>query len=110
MQTIAVIDPQRIRVEPLPPSDSPGKGIHCFRVLFETRSGRCFITAGEAMRLRQLDAHWVKQALINLALHHGRVWLEDALLSDPGLILHHSDAYEPLAGAIGSPKLARGTQ
>jgi hypothetical protein len=94
----AVIDPDRIRVTEITGRHERGaNGLYWFLVLFETRSGRCFITVGEAQHLRELDADWVKRALLNLAITRGRGCLEDALVSQSGLMLHHSDAYEPLA-------------
>jgi hypothetical protein len=99
-------DPDRIRVRALEAHSAAAPGAHWFQVLFETRSGRCFITAGEARRLRELNPEWVKRALLNLAAKRGRGWLEDALVSTPGLMLHCSDADEPWAAnslAISTP-------
>lgn len=91
-----MIDPDRIRVEPINPlDDRAGFARHWFRVLFETRSGRCFINPREAALIGELNPAWVKRALLNLALQRGRGWLEDELVSSPGLMLFHSDAHYP---------------
>jgi hypothetical protein len=90
-----VIDPKRVQVESICTSeDLAAGGLHWFQVFFETGSGRCFITAGEALRLRELNTDWVKRALLNLAAQYGSSWLELALSSSPGLLLHYADAHE----------------
>jgi hypothetical protein len=95
-----MIDPERIRVQAITsPDEVCAPGLHWFHVVLETRTGRCFITSGEAQHLRQLSTDWVKQALLNLAEKRGRGWLEEALDRSPGLMLHHSDAYDPVGGA-----------
>jgi hypothetical protein len=91
-----VIDPKHIQIESICGCEElEVPGLHWFQVFFETGSGRCFITAGEARRLRELSTGWVKQALSNLAREYGSTWLEQALASSPGLLLHYSDAHEP---------------
>jgi hypothetical protein len=92
----AAIDPDRIRVEPLSRrAERIAPAVHCFQVLFGSRSGRCFITELEAEKLNDLNPAWVKRALLNLAARRGRGWLEDALVGGRGLRLNHTDALEP---------------
>jgi hypothetical protein len=98
-----VVDPDRIRVQAIAaPEGQVAPGMYWFKVLFETRSGRCCITAGEAQHLCQLNVDWVKRALINLAVQRGRGWLEDALVSRAGLMLHRCDAKE-FSGRAADP-------
>jgi len=92
-----VIDAGQDRLESIP-EDLARPGLHWFRVVFDSGSGRCGITTAEAQRLRQLNTDWVRRALLNLASRYGRPWLEDALRSRPGLLLRHSDASEPREG------------
>jgi hypothetical protein len=81
-----VIDPRRIQVESIcPDEDLANTGLHWFQVFFKTGSGRCFITAGEAQRLRPLSTAWVERALSNLARMYGTAWLEHTMTSNPGL-------------------------
>jgi hypothetical protein len=82
------------RVEAVTDFDQGGLGLHRFRVSLDGGSGDCFITAGEALRLSKLNTDWVRQALINLDNRYGSAWLEQALRSNPGLLLHHTDARE----------------
>jgi hypothetical protein len=89
-------DLHRVRVEPVSgPEEHTGDGLHWFRILFDNREGRCFITTGEALHLRQLTTEWVKRALLNLGVKNGHRWVEAALCSHEGLMLHHHDASEP---------------
>lgn len=82
-----------LRIEPIaPPGDKRGDGLHWFGIDFPDRHGHCLITTGEAQHLRQLTTDWVERALINLMASRGRDWVEASACSDPGLILHHSDA------------------
>jgi hypothetical protein len=91
-----VSDLYRVRVEPASgPDELTGGGLHWFRVEFDNREGRCFITTGEALHLRQLTSDWVRRALLNLAVKNGHRWVESAVCSSPGLMLHHHDASEP---------------
>jgi hypothetical protein len=91
-----VVDPRRVQVEAIcSDEDLANAGLHWFQVFSETGSGRCFITAGEAERLRELNTDWVERALLNLAATYGTSWLEHALSSSPGLQLHYCDAHEP---------------
>lgn len=76
------------------PVEAAGDRLHRFRVSFGERTGHCFITRGEALHLRQLTTEWVERALDNLAATHGEVWLERAVCTTPGLMLHHCDASE----------------
>ncbi len=70
-------------------------GLHWFQTFFASGSGRCFITAGEALRLKELSAEWVRRALLNLAATYGGSWVEHALASHPGLLFHYFYADEP---------------
>lgn len=91
-----VVDPHHVHVESIcSDADLASCGLHWFQVFFETGSGRCFITAGEARRLPQLNSDWVKRALVNLVAAYGSSWVEFALTSQPGLLLHYFDADEP---------------
>jgi hypothetical protein len=81
--------------------------LHWFQVLFGSRSGRCFISSTDAERLGELNVEWVKRALLNLAVRRGRGWLEDALLSSPGLRLRHSDASAPWGHRAPDPRGVR---
>jgi hypothetical protein len=78
----------------MPPGGSHGDGLHWFRVTLPGGEGRCFITNGEAQHLHQLTTDWVERAIRNLASVRGWYWLETRVRSSPGLMLHHSDAYE----------------
>src|SRR5262249_38952841 len=84
---------EEILIEPLSANGS-GDGLWLFRVAFKDCDGRCFITAGEALRLRQLDTRWVARALTNLATSRGLAWLRQAVSTGPGLQLHHVDAHD----------------
>jgi hypothetical protein len=87
----------KFRVESIsPPAGSRGDGLHWFRIDFSDRQGRCLITTGEAQHLRQLTTDWVERALGNLAEQRGREWVVETACSSPGLILHHSDAGDPI--------------
>lgn len=74
------------------PPELPGGGLHWFRIEFADREGHCFITTGEAQRLKEMSSDWVERALRNLAAKHGREWIKEWACSSPGLVLHHSDA------------------
>jgi hypothetical protein len=83
----------KIEVERLPsPSGAHGDGLHWFRIDLAGGQGRCFITTGEALHLRQLTTDWVERALANLALQKGLDWIQEAASGSSGLMLHHSDA------------------
>lgn len=89
-------DLHRVSVERVSsPEELIGGGLHWFRIRLDHREGRCFITSGEALHLRQLSIDWVRRALLNLAEKHGHQWVEAAACSSPGLMLHHHDASEP---------------
>lgn len=96
-----VVSRSQAHVGPARPRDPDVRGLHWFRVVFETGSGWCFITAGEAVRLRQLTVGWVERALSSLANQYGTSWLEHTLASSPGLLLHYTDAQEPREGWQG---------
>jgi hypothetical protein len=88
---------RQIKVESIsPPTGSRSDGLHWFRVDFPDCQGRCLITTGEAQHLRELTTDWVQRALVNLAEQRGCEWVRDTAGSSPGLILHHSDAGEPI--------------
>lgn len=79
-------------------AESPqGDGLYAFQVQLPSGQGRCYITAAQALHLQQLTTRWVARALTNLAIKHGRSWVEQAMRSVEGLQLHHDDAADILA-------------
>jgi hypothetical protein len=67
-------------------------GLRWFRVSFAGVEGQCFITTGEALRLRELNSDWVRRAIENLGDVHGADWLRRMLTLRGGLQLHYVDA------------------
>jgi hypothetical protein len=94
-----------IEIDVRPIGEAPERdGIRWFRFRFRGNAGQCFITAGEALRLRELTVDWVRRALANRASARGLEWLESTTSRGPGLQLHYRDADDeiPLGRTHGS--------
>ena len=80
-----------------PPGGSHGDGLHWFRVEIDETQGRCFITDRGSTTTSPADHGWAKRALEELGRRRGWQWLKSAAASSSGLMLHCSDAREPLS-------------
>lgn len=83
--------------------DGGADGLRWFRVSFAGVEGRCFITTGEALRLRELNSDWVRRAIENLGAVHGADWLRRMLTVGGGLQLHYVDASDTAHGLAPVP-------